>query len=1383
MPSDFSAPLPGYKGYEFQKLVTVWLGLKIMFEENRCDALTVEPASAEDVAAQLEVKDAASTVGVTANSVPLEIQIKSRGKNWAASTFGAVIGKKASAGSAKKKARGPAPRPRAIEMLQSDPQKLFLLITNAQLDPDLTDFRVREIGERSSATTLSAPAGKNVPGDVWSRIGIFPVLTVERVELEIDQLLKKCGHVPAGSLGDCRKRLINEVHLRLLGSAGNLWPKGNIAEAMRVAGGLPPTQSAIVAPTNFRALEQQLDARHSVLLTGGPGLGKTEVARELVRLHRLRPEPFEKVDGAVARAETIREVLDAPGAHIFLFEDPWGSDRLAEDADYWASELPKLMRRASAEKRFVVTSRDGIRHEALRNGIYPGLTDVEVKLEAAHYPEALRWEIVQRKLEGALPWQHDWAARHREKCLRELTVPLSLDHFCSRLRRAMDDTELKIEDVLHECNVDALAQACGAEIRARGTETIAASLVLWALHHARQRVTIPATIEVRDLLRQAGYSLSIDPEKTLGGLVNAGWFKRNADGCTAHPTCLTGIAQFLVDEGAIADDVLRCLLIGLVSVRKVEEAFRILRHLSKRPSAITASVRQKIEDYLVQTYLRATTNAAEAMAHVVAFSQASDPVTTLLKALDARKPMPKEMASFEKWGQPALNPVQTEEIRGSENAETAARIFVLHVLPEASMLRYDGQQLVGYFREFGWDFGLEFRAQAEAGLIHPRGESLLDVFVAGALLSDNPPFDPLLDQCLVSIENTGKEWDNGAEERRAANQSERDAGEASHIDDEGQELFTPRIILRDIIAFRRRAEGWRWLEHHPRRDDLLDAWAEGIGSATTVEELADLIRICGAANRPTVWKAIAKAEKLELASELVRDLQTAPLDELSNCAEQLACLFPLDRWNEVVAAVGLLPLPRKAAVASSDLFRADDRDAKHAALAGVFNPAERAAFELSRDADPNELPKSFDLPTRDALQILAAEADDDFAARAVLVLARQGEAVTSFLPRIRGSASRRAREWALFAGLLAKPPLMDRRDLKSALADPEFRIRRNATLALSWNADAYSKQLVIGMSNDPSAPVREACAEAIGREAWPEGQQTLVKLLRDRRDKNPSPGIFVGSRPDFHVARAAADAMTKFTSLDRKTITGGLEFLKQREVNRWYPRDDVEVHRGVMIALSRHNDERLVPTFLPMLADDWYVEGDKYSGYPLRYAAAWGLHRQLNDYPERASLLDLEPLIAAAKHDDGRLAGPCLILLAGIAHSAPEPLLQVCGAPTMTPARALLALANLPDEATAVVTTLRECLGADHPALALLAMSEMPTTVEKWDEWLAENPRFAAWGKTISGDHDQINPALRWSLGSRFPSPPPKEFFSADLQTSLVPRSIKSLTTWSMFNE
>lgn len=76
-----------------------------------------------------------------------------------------------------------------------------------------------------------------------------------------------------------------------------------------------------------------------------------------------------------------------------------------------------------------------------------------------------------------------------------------------------------------------------------------------------------------------------------------------------------------------------------------------------------------------------------------------------------------------------------------------------------------------------------------------------------------------------------------------------------------------------------------------------------------------------------------------------------------------------------------------------------------------------------------------------------------------------------------------------------------------------------------------------------------------------------------------------------------------------------------------------------------------------MLADDWYVEGDKYSGYPLRYAAAWGLHRQLNDFPERASLLDLEPLIAAAKHDDGRLAGPSLILLAGIAHSAPEPLL------------------------------------------------------------------------------------------------------------------------------
>ena len=94
-----------------------------------------------------------------------------------------------------------------------------------------------------------------------------------------------------------------------------------------------------------------------------------------------------------------------------------------------------------------------------------------------------------------------------------------------------------------------------------------------------------------------------------------------------------------------------------------------------------------------------------------------------------------------------------------------------------------------------------------------------------------------------------------------------------------------------------------------------------------------------------------------------------------------------------------------------------------------------------------------------------------------------------------------------------------------------------------------SRGMVLAMALDHSAPVRAYCAELIGAKQWKEGIPALVSLLNDRRDRNPTPGFFRGSRPDFHAARAAANSLSGLGRLDAQAISACLGFLRSRDRN------------------------------------------------------------------------------------------------------------------------------------------------------------------------------------------------------------------------------------------
>ena len=415
----------GYCGYEYQILATVWLALKLMLESRMCGEIEVEPASDEDIEAKLDVPaDAASgLVGFATQQIELDVQIKSRESGqWTESGFLKVLDPpvpKPAKGSKSTTEQGAATRRmRPLARLREMPARQYLLITNAQLDSNLRDFSVKNIGAESAAGGL--PMAKQ-PGDASSiapRIGVLAQQTKEYLELQIGDLLQRCGYVQPSRVHDCVADLHNAVRHRLLNDVDGAWHREELEAILRKHGGLPPPPRELVPPANFLEIRARLEAGR-LILTGPPGTGKTFVAEHLEHEHRTSEKRFEIVTAEEGIAR-IQRCLDEPGSHLFVFADPWGHYRLEPEADFWRSELPKLFLKASPEKRFLVTSRTAVKAQAMGDAMPAGFQEAEVAITPNDYPMESRKRILALQMRGAVAWQRELVGREEARIVREL---------------------------------------------------------------------------------------------------------------------------------------------------------------------------------------------------------------------------------------------------------------------------------------------------------------------------------------------------------------------------------------------------------------------------------------------------------------------------------------------------------------------------------------------------------------------------------------------------------------------------------------------------------------------------------------------------------------------------------------------------------------------------------------------------------------------------------------------------------------------------------------------------------------------------------------------------------------------------------------------------
>jgi hypothetical protein len=368
MKNDEGGANPSYQGYDYQKLVTVWVALRLMFGPGAAaDQVVVEPASHDDVKALLAVSEEAAEASLKiAVGSELHVQIKFKGAGaWSAKEFAGVINDKTAKGT-----KGPKPRPRAKALLLANSNRRYVFITNSSVDSGLAKGRVKYPEQNPDAAFMPANLNLKLPDrqSLAGRFALIEGMTHEETRRQIDKILTAALHVPTQALDACVDRLKRAVEDRFLAVPDPL-RKADIEKIAEGFGGVPhanPQLAGYVPPANLPVAEARLTQLGAVLLIGPSGYGKSLTADKLA-FDRRQADPPYKVVRESAGLPAIEEAFAAPGRVLFHLEDPWGQSGLKTgEAENWTKRISALINQGAPDKQFVITSRSEIYRAALR---------------------------------------------------------------------------------------------------------------------------------------------------------------------------------------------------------------------------------------------------------------------------------------------------------------------------------------------------------------------------------------------------------------------------------------------------------------------------------------------------------------------------------------------------------------------------------------------------------------------------------------------------------------------------------------------------------------------------------------------------------------------------------------------------------------------------------------------------------------------------------------------------------------------------------------------------------------------------------------------------------------------------------------------------------
>ncbi|EIG61257.1 hypothetical protein [Bradyrhizobium sp. WSM1253] len=848
-------------GYFYQLDVSVLTALDLVLAKKVAIEIVLEPATDEDLEADVEHGPGALSEKVVLDNYRLVIQCKLRNTGpWKHEDLSRLLahGKK---------------RKSARDRL-ADPSIRYLLVTSADLDGVTRQLKVEEVGVWPPASELPPDMARNLPAGAGGRVAILGTMDQEKINARTERLLSQRFRVPHSNLQSCREALRSEALSRMRGAGQGVWTRLDVERLITAAGGYVGESADLegfVPPTNWDDFKTAIETKHAVVITGASGTGKTRTAKALTAYLRDRIPGIKHV--------TVQggpeKIADDPASRPVLYEieDPWGRFRLEPASVPWNGAIAEILQSAGPDRKFVVTSRSDVLHESKLR-----LKDKwVVTLEDENYGPAERAKLFENRLPSLPASLQPVVLNSRNDAIERLATPLEMHRYFAVLADGFEKDENPgqyIARCLSDAHQTSIEAALIHNIRQRGTWAWAA--ITWGLFKSGARQTFKVLPSIQAGLTKRWSDLEDGLEPYLNFLI-AGRNLRQVEATLTyqHPRVELGLEEALKEKPGQSARVLSYLIEVLIDLDKgtgsdwgTEGAARLV-HAVRERSIVQLDLpaeRQSQLDAWINERLAGTGPDFREDLKLAASVGSADSIPAELSRWLTHQNRDKEYWFFDKWSAPDRSPDWFQKVAADHRTRVLCTAFITRELPHHNPsypTRFAGQ-----VAELCADLTPAFM-EAALSIVRDGYNPNTSVIAEGAL-ADLNGFEEVVAQAVAYRDELSGKPDEDFKLRLANGEYDGDYGSHYYesISEDGQTAFE---FLECYVTMRRERNGWRAIRDHAHVLDMLYHWIRTAerGTDVTIEEWSAIAR--AAFDRPEerdFWQAMQKSIPKEVLSTL-----------------------------------------------------------------------------------------------------------------------------------------------------------------------------------------------------------------------------------------------------------------------------------------------------------------------------------------------------------------------------------------------------------------------------------------------------------------------------------------------------------------------------------
>lgn len=1112
-------------GYDYQIDVSVWLALDLVLASRRTGEIVLEPASEEDLEAELEPHEPSrlsSTVRI--DGYRLVVQVKRRsGDAWTVRDVKALL------------EHGKA-RPSAKQRLV-DPQVRYLLVTSAALNGGTRGLRVRKPGAWPDAANMPASIRSSLVPGAAGRVAIIGNLDEERLATELKRLLTDSFRVPNARCVKCIEKLRQEARVRIRGAGGGRWSRGQLEQVIKAHDGYvasSPELEHYVHPTNWQELRSKMRGHFAALIIGQSGTGKTMATRKLFDELSAEIPGLSWVSITTGPQQLQADRTELPV--IYDIEDPWGRYDFDPRGRPWNDQLAQIFTHARHDRMVIATTRLDVAQEA---GVLETVKPWIVSLEAEHYGPDERSQLFRRRI-GALPRDMQVIAKESERTvLAELGTPLEIQKFFDALPTIDGDFKKNpsrlIAEAIRRAHQDSIERTVIDQIE--GRDDVRAAAVMWALLKANDKLATGVLRQIEEALADVEPKLEKGVLPLVSFFVAARNFRQVEEIVTYyHPRVEAGIEKALRRQPLIVRRTLRHLLEVLASfggpgeVWGTATAVRILRAvhgIAELKPTVSTEVQSKI-DVSLRGELELRGKALQEGLQLAASAGSSDSNLAEVARFLLHRPG-TGFPGFMQWGAPPQEDSWYVRMRADPTVKSLVERFVRELLPESR--DYFDSNLVPELERLAPGLTPAFLEAARRAVSYGYINTS-DVIAQGAL-ADIAGFEAIVDEAVQILAPSADDLRRVAESRLDLDNEVYSEDYAEHLANE-DDGHTAHVFLEAYVDHVRRNLGWEGLRPHRHGAKLLSYWLRSLAKdeAPDPVEVAEAIAAgLGSDDEHFLWPTVTKAGASSFEEPLIRRVIDGHPDSSARLAA-LECLMRYKPMDVPQIVEGLVQRGQSSRIVEITKEIGELRRRRTKPENTVLNDA----LQLVSEAIPSKLRELCDaaqaLETRGSPAPSLSQEAIDF----LVSVQSPSEEVRLFRVRL-------DRYFATFVPDDVNWLLAESNDVDSCVEAIESAIRHEMAveieMALSHKfAKVVAKALrhvaiplapplpesVLALVTARGSPVRLTLADVLGEKPHAAHMSTLLLLAADEWSPRAS---YHGEADDYPIAQRAIVAIAK----------------------------------------------------------------------------------------------------------------------------------------------------------------------------------------------------------------------------------------------------------------